>query len=203
LRQQNRKIIAKRPRPIPSARRVILFNKPYGVICQFSQDGDKGTLADFIAIPDVYPAGRLDTDSEGLLVLTNDGVLQTRITEPRHKLEKTYWVQVEGAPTDEALAKLQAGVILQDGLTQPAGARMIPAPDLWDRDPPIRVRKAIPTAWIELTIGEGRNRQVRRMTAAVGLPTLRLVRVAIGPWGLKGLAPGKWCEVPFPSDLGP
>jgi 23S rRNA pseudouridine2457 synthase len=201
LRQQNRKIIAKRPRPIASARRVIVLNKPYGVICQFTPSGSKDTLADFIAIPDIYPAGRLDTDSEGLLVLTNDGALQARITDPRHKLEKTYWVQVEGVPTEEALEKLRAGVLLQDGLTRPAGARMIPAPDLWDRDPPIRVRKAIPTAWIEVSIAEGRNRQVRRMTASVGLPTLRLVRARIGPWGLDGMAPGEWREASF-TDLG-
>jgi 23S rRNA pseudouridine2457 synthase len=182
---------------------VIVLNKPYGVICQFTESGGKGTLADFIAIPDIYPAGRLDTDSEGLLVLTNDGALQARITDPRHKLEKTYWVQVEGAPTEEALEKLRAGVTLQDGLTRPAAARVIPAPDLWDRDPPIRVRKAIPTAWIEVSISEGRNRQVRRMSAAVGLPTLRLVRVRIGPWGLDGLAPGEWREVPPLAEMGP
>ncbi len=202
MQQRNRKIIAKRPRPIPSRRRVILFNKPYGVICQFTESGGKSTLADFIAIPDIYPAGRLDTDSEGLLLLTNDGKLQAHITDPRHKLEKTYWVQVEGAPTEEALAKLSAGVLLQDGMTQPGAARMIPAPDLWDRDPPIRVRKAIPTAWIEVTISEGRNRQVRRMTAAVGLPTLRLVRVRIGPWSLEGLAPGKWLQSTDPGLTG-
>ena len=200
MRLQNRKIIAKRPRPIPSARRVILLNKPYGVICQFSPDGGKATLADFVDVRDVYPAGRLDTDSEGLLVLTNDGVLQARITDPRHKLEKTYWAQVEGVPTEEALEKLREGVTLQDGLTRPATARIIPAPQLWDRDPPIRMRKAIPTAWIEVAIGEGRNRQVRRMTAAVGLPTLRLVRVRIGPWGLDGLEPGQWREASPPPD---
>ena len=181
---------------------MILLNKPYGVICQFSPSGDKPTLADFIAVPHVYPAGRLDTDSEGLVVLTDDGSLQARVSGPRHKLEKVYWAQVEGAPTAEALEKLEAGVVLPDGPTAPAQARLIEAPSLWDRDPPIRVRKAIPTAWIELVLREGRNRQVRRMTAAVGLPTLRLVRVRIGPWTLDGLLPGNWAESPIVSVSG-
>jgi 23S rRNA pseudouridine2457 synthase len=175
---------------------VILLNKPYGVICQFSPSGAKPTLADFVDVPHVYPAGRLDTDSEGLVILTDDGALQARVTGPRHKLEKVYWVQVEGSPTPASIEWLQAGVLLQEGPTLPARARMIPEPALWERRPPIRVRKAIPTAWVELTLTEGRNRQVRRMTAAVGLPTLRLVRVRIGPWSLEGLGPGEWREAP-------
>ena len=175
--------------------RILLFNKPYGVICQFSRDGMHPTLADYIAVPDVYPAGRLDTDSEGLLLLTDDGKLQHRITDPRHKLAKTYLVQVEGEPTEEALQRLRRGVTLKDGPTQPAEARPVAAPEwLWPRDPPVRFRQAIPTRWLELTIREGRNRQVRRMTAAVGFPTLRLVRLRIGDWSLDGLAPGAWRE---------
>ena len=172
---------------------MILFNKPYGVICQFSETGGKPTLARFIRVPRVYPAGRLDTDSEGLVVLTDSGALQTRIADPRGKLEKTYWVQVEGTVTGEALEALAHGVALNDGPTLPALARAMPAP-LGERDPPIRFRKSIPTAWIELVLREGRNRQVRRMTAAVGLPTLRLYRARIGPWSIEGLEPGMWRE---------
>lgn len=175
--------------------RILLFNKPYGVICQFSRDGLHPTLADYIALPGFYPAGRLDTDSEGLLLLTDDGRLQHRITDPRHKLPKTYWVQVEGIPDETALAQLRAGVKLADFTTQPAQARLMDEPaGLWPRDPPIRFRQAIPTRWLELTIREGKNRQVRRMTAAVGHPTLRLVRAAIGGWALNGLPPGGWRE---------
>jgi len=178
--------------------RILLFNKPYGVICQFSRDGMHPTLADYIAVPDVYPAGRLDTDSEGLLLLTNDGRLQHHITDPKHKLPKTYWVQVEGTPDETALHNLRCGVLLKDGMTLPAEARLIDEPaGLWLRNPPVRFRKAIPTSWIELTIREGKNRQVRRMSAAVGLPTLRLIRHRIGEWALDGLEPGKWqLEVP-------
>lgn len=173
--------------------RILLFNKPYGVICQFSRDGMHPTLADYIAVSDVYPAGRLDTDSEGLLLLTDDGRLQHRITDPKHKLPKTYWVQVEGVPDEAALHQLRQGVLLKDGITRPAKARLIDVPaNLWPRNPPIRVRKTIPTSWLELTIREGKNRQVRRMMAAVGYPTLRLVRVGIGEWILEGLAPGEW-----------
>ena len=150
------------------------------------------TLAGFGLSPGVYPAGRLDFDSEGLLLLTDDGALAHRLTDPRHKLPKTYRVQVEGEPTDAQLAALRAGVALNDGPTRPARARRIAPPDLWPRDPPVRFRKTVPDAWLELELREGRNRQVRRMTAAVGLPTLRLVRVAIGPWRLDGLAPGHW-----------
>lgn len=175
--------------------RILLFNKPHGVICQFSKDGLHPTLADYIAVPDVYPAGRLDTDSEGLLLLTDDGKLQHRITDPKHKLPKTYWVQVEGVPDEAALARLRKGVLLKDGLTLPAEVETMGEPaGLWLRDPPVRFRKVIPTSWIALTLREGRNRQVRRMTAAVGLPTLRLIRYRIGEWTLDGLAPGQWRE---------
>jgi 23S rRNA pseudouridine2457 synthase len=180
---------------------VILLNKPYGVVCQFSPSGAKRTLKDFVPVPRVYPAGRLDTDSEGLLVLTDDGALQTRIADPRHKLEKGYWVQVEGVPDAQALHKLRNGIELNDGPTLPADVRAIEEPaSLWPRDPPIRTRKAIPTAWLEIGLREGRNRQVRRMTAAAGLPTLRLVRYRVGPWSLDGLAPGAWREVPRPDE---
>jgi len=173
--------------------RILLFNKPYGVICQFSRDGVHPTLADYIALPDFYPAGRLDTDSEGLLVLTDDGQLQHRITDPKHKLPKTYWVQVESVPDEAVLEKLRRGVKLSDFTTQPAEVRLIDEPaSLWPRNPPIRHRKNIPTSWLELTIREGKNRQVRRMTAAVGLPTLRLIRHRIGDWTLSGLEQGKW-----------
>ena len=175
------------------ASRLIRFNKPYGVLSQFTAEGAWRGLKDFIDLPDVYVAGRLDADSEGLLLLTNDGQLQAHIADPRFKMEKTYWVQVEGVPDEAALAALRRGVTLNDGPTLPARARAMPEPPaLWERDPPIRVRKAVPTAWIELVIREGRNRQVRRMTAAVGFPTLRLIRAAIGPHNPDGLAPGTW-----------
>jgi 23S rRNA pseudouridine2457 synthase len=173
--------------------RILLFNKPYGVICQFSRDGLHPTLADYIALPDIYPAGRLDTDSEGLLLLTEDGKLQHRITDPKHKLPKTYWVQVEGVPDEAALQRLRRGVQLKDGMTLPAEAHLMDEPEnLWQRDPPVRFRQNIPTSWLALTIREGKNRQVRRMTAAVGFPTLRLIRYAIGDWTLDGVSPGKW-----------
>lgn len=175
--------------------RLILLNKPYGVICQFSPDAKHPTLKEYIPVPGVYPAGRLDTDSEGLLILTDDGDLQHRITDPRHKLPKTYWVQVEGIADEAALERLRQGVDLGDFVTLPAIARTIPEPaGLWPRTPPVRFRKAIPTSWIELGIREGKNRQVRRMTAAVGHPTLRLIRWSIGDWTLEGLAPGQWRE---------
>lgn len=180
------------PRPDPGGARVVLLNKPWGVLCQFSADGSgKPTLADFVHVPGVYPAGRLDADSEGLVVLTADGALQARIAHPRHKLEKVYLVQVEGLPTAEQVAALEAGVDLGDFVTAPARARLIAEPPgLWPRRPPIRVRRAIPTGWLELALREGRHRQVRRMTATVGLPTLRLIRWAVGPWNLAGLPPG-------------
>ena len=179
--------------------KLILFNKPFRVLCQFSADGAKRTLADFIEVPDVYPAGRLDYDSEGLLLLTDWGYLQHLITDPRHKLRKTYLAQVEGLPDKAALEKLRRGVNLNDGMTQPAIVEMIESPDLWPRTPPIRERKAIPTSWVSLTISEGRNRQVRRMTAAVGIPTLRLIRTQIGPWKLGNIPPGEWREAELPK----
>ncbi|SIO43061.1 ribosomal large subunit pseudouridine synthase E [Rhodovulum sp. ES.010] len=181
--------------------RVILFNKPWGVLSQFTDDGppreDRRTLAEFIDVPRVYPAGRLDRDSEGLMVLTDDGRLQARIANPRNKVAKTYWVQVEGLPSDDALAALRAGVALKDGPTRPARVRRMEGdpPGLWPRTPPVRFRKSVPDCWIELTIAEGRNRQVRRMTAAVGHPTLRLIRARVGDWTLDGLAPGRWRAV--------
>jgi 23S rRNA pseudouridine2457 synthase len=177
---------------------LIAFNKPYGVLCQFTDRSTppRRTLAEFALPPDVYAAGRLDYDSEGLLLLTDDGTLAHRLTDPRHKQPKTYWVQVEGDPTDAQLEALRHGVELNDGRTRPAQAQCINAPALWPRDPPVRYRKTVPDAWLELTISEGRNRQVRRMTAAVGLPTLRLVRVAVGAHRLDGLAPGEWRRLP-------
>ncbi|MBE2210476.1 MAG: pseudouridine synthase [Xanthomonadaceae bacterium] len=173
---------------------LIAFNKPYGVLCQFTDRSEppRPTLAGFGLPPAVYPAGRLDFDSEGLLLLTDDGALAHRLTDPRHKQSKTYWVQVEGEPDALQLQRLQQGVQLKDGSTLPASARRIDAPSLWPRDPPVRFRKTVPDAWLEVILGEGRNRQVRRMTAAVGLPTLRLVRVAMGDITLAGLAPGEW-----------
>jgi 23S rRNA pseudouridine2457 synthase len=177
--------------------RLLLLNKPYGVICQFSPSGDHRTLKDLVPVSGVYPAGRLDTDSEGLVLLTDDGALQHRITDPRHKLPKTYFVEVEGTPDDAALAPLRAGMQLSDYKARPVEASLCPPPDwLWPRTPPVRIRRHIPTTWLRLVLREGRNRQVRRMTAAAGFPTLRLIRHAIGPWTIEGLPPGEWHEIP-------
>lgn len=179
--------------------RLILLNKPYGVLPQFTDDQGRPTLAELVPVKGVYAAGRLDRDSEGLLALSDDGPLIARIASPANKMPKTYWVQVEGVPTDEALEALRRGVTLKDGPTLPAEVRRMEEPEsLWPRDPPVRYRVAIPTSWIALTLREGRNRQVRRMTAAVGFPTLRLIRWSIGDWTLDGLAPGQWREVPQP-----
>lgn len=174
---------------------LIALNKPFGVICKFSPEAGKRTLADFVQVPRVYPAGRLDTDSEGLVLLTDDGALQARISSPKFKLAKVYWAQVEGSATEDALARLRQGVDLGDFVARPAGARLIEEPaHLWPRDPPIRYRAKIPTSWIEISLREGKNRQVRRMTAKVGFPTLRLVRAAIGGIRVDDLPPGEWRE---------
>jgi 23S rRNA pseudouridine2457 synthase len=185
---------------------LIALNKPFGVLCKFSPEPGRSTLADYLDVPGVYPAGRLDTDSEGLLLLTDDGALQARIANPRYKLAKIYWSQVEGSVTEDALALLRGGVDLGDFTSAPAGARLIAEPEgLWTREPPIRWRAKIPTAWLELTLREGKNRQVRRMTARVGLPTLRLIRARIGEVRIAGLMPGAWREIdpraPWQRDL--
>ncbi|MEM8576985.1 MAG: pseudouridine synthase [Pseudomonadota bacterium] len=177
---------------------TILFNKPYGVLPQFTDarsPTQRPTLSGYIDLPGVYPAGRLDRDSEGLMVLTSDGKLQARISNPKFKAPKRYWAQVEGTPSEAQIAALRSGMTLKDGPTRPAQARLMEAPDLWPRDPPVRFRKTVPDSWLELVLTEGRNRQVRRMTAHVGLPCLRLVRVAIGEWTLDGLEPGAWRAV--------
>ncbi|MEQ8557679.1 MAG: pseudouridine synthase [Henriciella sp.] len=179
---------------------LIAFNKPFGVLSQFTDKGTEGsarpTLSAFIDVPGVYPAGRLDKDSEGLLLLTDDGRLQARIADPKHKMEKTYWAQVEGIPEEAALEEFRKGLDLKDGRTRPARVRAIDPPSgLWERDPPIRYRKSVPDCWLEVGLREGKNRQVRRMTAAIGHPTLRLIRAGIGDWTLDGLAPGEWREI--------
>ena len=179
--------------------RLLLLNKPYGVLCQFTDSAGRATLKDLVRVPGVYPAGRLDRDSEGLVVLTDDGRLQTAIAQPRHGLEKRYWVQVEGIAEEAALERFSRGLELADGPALPAQARRVPEPALWPRDPPIRHRREIPTDWLEVRIREGRNRQVRRMTASIGLPTLRLVRFQVGPWALDSLQPGEWRELEPPD----
>jgi 23S rRNA pseudouridine2457 synthase len=175
--------------------RVVLFNKPWGVLTQFTDPGGRPTLADFIPIPDVHAAGRLDRDSEGLVVLTDNGGLQARLSNPVHRTSKTYWVQVEGTPSPEALQALREGVELRDGLTRPARVEAIEPPELWARDPPVRTRRLIPTQWLAITLTEGRNRQIRRMTAAVGHPTLRLVRYRVASWTIDGIEPGRYLEI--------
>ena len=176
--------------------RLILFNKPHGVLCQFSASSGRQTLKDYIPIPSVYPAGRLDADSEGLVILTDDGSVQHRVSDPRHKVVKTYWAQLEGIPTADVLARLTQGVDLGDFVTQPASPELAAEPAwLWPREPPVRYRKNVPTQWLKLTLSEGKNRQVRRMTAAVGYPTLRLIRFGVGAWDLTGMAPGSWREL--------
>ena len=184
--------------------RVILVNKPFGMLCQFTDDIARPVLKDIVPVAGVYPAGRLDRDSEGLVVLTDDGRLQARLADPAHKTRKRYVVQVEGLPSDASLAALRDGVTLKDGPTRPAAVRRIAEPDwLWPRDPPIRVRRTVPDTWLEIGLTEGRNRQVRRMTAAVGHPTLRLIRWSVGRWTLDGLGPSDWREVPAPQEPEP
>lgn len=175
--------------------RIILFNKPFGVLTQFTSQDQIPTLAEYIDIQGVYAAGRLDKDSEGLLVLTDDGKLQNKIASPKHKMPKTYWVQVEGVPEEQDLQVLRQGVQLKDGKSLPAKVEFMLPPDIWERKPPIRERKNIPTQWLKISIKEGRNRQVRRMTAAIGFPTLRLVRYSVGSWTLDGILPGQYLEV--------
>ncbi len=193
--QRTRKPAVQKPKVRIEDRKIIAFNKPYDTLSQFTDGDGRKTLADYVPVRDVYAAGRLDRDSEGLMVLTNDGILQARLTQPKSKSEKTYWVQVEGAPQQSDLDKLRSGVTLKDGPTLPAKVEIMDEPQLWPRNPPVRFRAAIPTTWLTITIIEGRNRQVRRMTAHIGFPTLRLIRYSMGDIELGGLQPGEWKEI--------